>query len=187
VAGAVLTDIIPAEIMNVTIEASPPVTPTGGTDYVWQLPTLPPGVSGTIVITGIVDPNLTSDITITNTAEIHANTILDTQLDNNSSSVVTVAAEEAISGLMAFNDGPTPLGMTTTFTAVINSGTNVTYTWDFGDGSTGTGQNVTHLYDLPGTYMVTVTAVNSVSSSQAETIAVVIEPAYILYFPFVGD
>jgi uncharacterized repeat protein (TIGR01451 family) len=187
VAGAVLTDIIPAEIINVTIEASPPVTPTGGTDYVWQLPTLPPGASGTIVVTGIVDPNLTSETTITNTAEIHANTILDTQLDNNSSSVVTVAAEEAISGLIAFNDGPTPLGMTTTFTAVINSGTNVTYTWDFGDGSMATGPIANHVYASAGTYMVTVTAVNSVSSSQAETIAVVIEPAYILYFPFVGD
>ncbi|MFZ0545160.1 MAG: PKD domain-containing protein, partial [Candidatus Promineifilaceae bacterium] len=114
-----------------------------------------------------------------------SNTILDLQPDNNSSTVLTTAAEEAISGLMAFNDGPTQLGATTTFTAVISSGTNVSYTWDFGDGGMATGPIVSHVYSSAGTYTATVTAVNSVSSVQVETVAVVIEPVYILYFPIV--
>lgn len=185
VTGAVLTDIIPAEIVNVSFTADPPVTPTGGTDYVWQLPALPPGSSGTIVVTGIVDPNLTGEVTITNTADINADTILDTQPNNNSSTVVTTAAEEAIGGLMAFNDGPTQLGMTTTFTAVVSSGTNVSYTWDFGDGNTAMGPVVSHVYASTGSYTVTVTAVNSVSSAQAETVAVVEQATYTLYLPVI--
>jgi uncharacterized repeat protein (TIGR01451 family) len=58
VAGIVVTDIVPAEILSVTFSASPPVTATTGTDFVWQLPSLPPGASGTITLTGWVDPNL---------------------------------------------------------------------------------------------------------------------------------
>jgi hypothetical protein len=93
--------------------------------------------------------------------------------------------DEAISGLTAFNDGPTPLGMTTTFTAVISSGTNVSYTWDFGDGNTATGPVVTHVYDAVGTYTVTVTAVNSVSSAEAETVVEVIQSVFELFIPAV--
>jgi uncharacterized repeat protein (TIGR01451 family) len=187
VAGAVLTDIIPAQIVNVSFTASMPVTPTGGADYVWQLPLLAPGESGTITVTGLVDPNLTNVVTITNTAVINTNTVLDLQPDNNSSTVVTTATDEAISGLVATNDGPTQLGTSTTFTAVISSGTNVTYTWDFGDGNSATGPIANHVYGSAGTYTVTVTAVNSVSSVQVETIAIVIEAEFILYFPFVRD
>jgi uncharacterized repeat protein (TIGR01451 family) len=187
VSGAVLTDIIPAEIINLTVAASPPVTPTGGADFVWQLPTLAPGESGTIVVSGIVNPNLIGMVTFTNTAEIFADFILDTKPDNNTSSVMTEAIDQAIGGLMTFNDGPTPLGASTTFTAVIDSGTNATFTWDFGDGNIGTGPVVSHIYVSPGTYTVTVTAVNSVSSVQVETVVVVIEPIYILYVPIVVD
>jgi PKD repeat protein len=75
--------------------------------------------------------------------------------------------------------------MTTTFTAVVTGGTNISYTWDFGDGSTATGPVVNHVYASTGTYTVTVTAVNPVSSVQVETIVVVIQPDYILYIPIV--
>lgn len=107
--------------------------------------------------------------------------------DNNNCTIATTTTDEAIPGLVATNAGPTQLGASTTFTAVISSGTNVTYTWDFDDGSTASGPIVSHVYTSLGTYTVTVTAVNSVSAVQTETIAVVIEPGYILYFPIVLD
>jgi uncharacterized repeat protein (TIGR01451 family) len=185
VAGAVVTDIVPAEVVSATFTANPPVTATGGADFVWELPTLPPGASGTITLTGWVDPNLSGEVTITNTAVISTNTVLDIQPENNSSTVVTAAADQAISGLTIYHDGPTELGMTTTFTAVVTGGTNISYTWDFGDGSTATGPVVNHVYASTGTYTVTVTAVNPVSSVQVETIVVVIQPDYILYIPIV--
>jgi len=37
----------------------------------------------------------------------------------------------------------------------------VRWIWDFGDGSTGEGQIVTHVYDTPGTYTIHLTTINS--------------------------
>lgn len=42
--------------------------------------------------------------------------------------------------------------------------TGFTYSWDFGDGTTGIGDTVTHTYDSLGRYIVTLTASNSVSN-----------------------
>lgn len=70
------------------------------------------------------------------------------------------------------------------FTANITAGTNVTYTWDFGDGAvavsqstdqatpdanqqTGIGQTTSHTYTASGFYIVTVTATNSAGEKQA--------------------
>ncbi len=78
-------------------------------------------------------------------------------------------AQEPISGLTAVNDSPTVLGETTILTATVISGTNVTYDWDLGDGSTSAGPVVSHVYPDFGTYTATVTATNSVSQAQAST------------------
>ncbi len=50
--------------------------------------------------------------------------------------VTMTVEEEPIIGLQATNDSPTVLGNATTLTATIQTGTNVTFTWDFGDGTT---------------------------------------------------
>ncbi|MEW5986174.1 MAG: FG-GAP-like repeat-containing protein [Chloroflexota bacterium] len=85
--------------------------------------------------------------------------------------------DQAISGLTASNDGPTPLGEPTTLTASITGGTNVLYEWDFGDESSHAfGQVVGHTYTAAGLYTAVVTATNPVSSDTAETIVVVEEP-----------
>jgi PKD repeat protein len=47
-------------------------------------------------------------------------------------------------------------------------GDNLTYTWDFGDGATGDGAQVTHVYTTIGKYLVTLT-VNDNSGTRCDT------------------
>jgi PKD repeat protein len=47
-------------------------------------------------------------------------------------------------------------------------GDNLTYTWDFGDGATGDGAKVTHVYKTIGKYLVTLT-VNDNSGTSCDT------------------
>ncbi len=74
-----------------------------------------------------------------------------------------------IAGLTASNSGPTTFGSVTTLTATVSAGTNVTYTWAFGDGTMGSGAVVTHTYPAAGMYSAVVTATNSVSQLTAAT------------------
>ena len=89
-----------------------------------------------------------------------------------------------ISGLSAANDSPTLLGSATTLTATVNGGTNVSFTWDFGDGSGGVGASLTHTYPVPGIFTATVTATNS-TNSLTKTTLVSITPFYRNYLPLV--
>jgi branched-chain amino acid transport system substrate-binding protein len=72
-------------------------------------------------------------------------------------------------------DSVTDLGHTTTFTATIATGNDVTYTWAFGDGLTGSGQVVTHTYATSGAFTAVVTASNRMNSVTAQTAAIVRE------------
>ncbi len=81
-----------------------------------------------------------------------------------------------IEGLVATNDSPTNLGQPTTLTATITSGSNVTYTWNFGDGSSpvtgvegGSTTVVTHTYPAVGIYTAVVTASNPAGEVTATT------------------
>ena len=56
-----------------------------------------------------------------------------------------------ITGLTAVNNSPTALGSLTTLTATLSTGSKVSYSWDFGDGSMpGTGAAVSYTYPLTG-------------------------------------
>jgi PKD repeat protein len=100
--------------------------------------------------------------------------------------VVTIT-DVPIDGLAVTSSSPTPLGSATMFTATITAGTNVTYTWAFGDGTFGGGPLVSHTYPATGTYTVIVTATNSVSVMTA-TIEITITEApagLAVYLPIV--
>ncbi len=65
----------------------------------------------------------------------------------------------------------------------------ISYTWDFGDGSTGAGNPAVHTYTVPGLYTVTVTARNCLGFGQASAtyaVRVVPQPYKLLsaYTPF---
>lgn len=73
----------------------------------------------------------------------------------------TPTRDPRIGGLQISSDQPTMAGNPTTFLATISQGSDVTYIWDFGDGSTPVnGISVSHIYAIPGRYRVTVTASN---------------------------
>jgi CSLREA domain-containing protein len=93
---------------------------------------------------------------------------------------------DPIDGLAASNDGPTILGQPTTLMATVEDGTEVNYVWDFGDGTIGAGDVVTHTYTAVGTYTAVVTATNSVSTMTASTtVTVTPPPGRHVYLPVV--
>lgn len=61
--------------------------------------------------------------------------------------------------------------VTVNFSANVTGDTPITYSWDFGDGSTGTGATPSHTYTEPGTYTVTLTATNA-AGTDTRTITV---------------
>jgi PKD repeat protein len=58
-------------------------------------------------------------------------------------------------------------------TSGLPAGTPVQIEWDFGDGATATGATVTHTYDAPGTYTVTLTVTAPGQRSTLSTVATI--------------
>jgi PKD repeat protein len=83
----------------------------------------------------------------------------------------------AIRGLSAANSGATRLASATSFTATILDGSNVSYVWEFGDGTSGSGANASRTYGAVGSYTAVVTATNGVSEVVASTQVSVIDRA----------
>lgn len=82
---------------------------------------------------------------------------------------VTVVANAPISGLAANSSSPTYIGSPTWLTATVTAGSNIAYTWDFGDGTTGSGASTTHTYAALGVYTAVVTATNNFNTMVATT------------------
>src|SRR5207253_655066 len=90
-----------------------------------------------------------------------------------SSQTITVNAR--LSASISYSpSNPLPL-LPVTFTGSATGGTQpYSYSWDFGDGTTASGQTVSHSYLLPGSYVVTltITDANSQTSTTSRTIIV---------------
>ena len=84
------------------------------------------------------------------------------------SCTVTVEAPPAPAEIISVNASQTSFQVceptTVDFDANVQGDTPITYEWDFGDGSSGTGSEVSHTYTEPGTYTVTLTATNEAGS-----------------------
>ncbi|HYY92092.1 MAG TPA: PKD domain-containing protein [Candidatus Dormibacteraeota bacterium] len=67
-----------------------------------------------------------------------------------------------MSASFTFTPAPLTVNNTVTFSATVHGGTGpYIYSWDFGDGSTATGASPAHMYDVPGTYNITMTATDN--------------------------
>lgn len=86
----------------------------------------------------------------------------------------TGTKDSAMTGLKILSNTPIAHADLAFFGAMVQSGGQVTYQWDFGDHTTATGQLVNHIYTAPGNYTVRVTAQNSLGQvTQTQNIAVV--------------
>jgi uncharacterized repeat protein (TIGR01451 family) len=156
--------------MTTTLTAS--ITAGSGVSYTWDFGD---GDNGTGANTGHIyaAPGIyTATVTATNSV-------------STATAETTILVEEAISGLTATTDSPTELGSTTTLTASITAGSNVSYTWDFDDDATGSGPIVNHTYTQPGIYTVTVTATNAVSIEVATMTVTVEAPVFSIFMPVI--
>jgi len=116
------------------------------------------------------------------TADTHIAVVTATNSTNSVTTTTTVTVipggDTAITGLAAANDSPTTLGQATTLTATVSAGSNVSYTWAFGDGSTGSGAVVAHTYPVAENYTAVVTATNSANTVTATTGVTILPPTY---------
>ncbi len=175
IAGASEGIVGPVVYFTATVE---PVSTTLPIEYVWWASGHPP-ITETRGLTDTVGWAWETPGTyaITVTASNFGGSVSDTH--------VFSLTDQPIEGLTASNDSPTLLGEVTTLTGTITSGTNVIFTWDFGDDLNGSGGTITHTYTIPGVYTATVTATNSVGSLTETTLVSITTPIYPIYLPLV--
>jgi PKD repeat protein len=143
---------------TLTATLSPHLIPNA--PFTWTA-VITPNTTWTQVFTATIEPGYRGSVT---------STIEATTLEGPAGVfTATTTALIPISGLAAVNDSPTDLGSPTVFTATIATGDAVSYTWSFGDLTSGTGAVVTHIYSTPGIYTASVTASNAVGVFTATT------------------
>ncbi|MCE7987196.1 MAG: PKD domain-containing protein [Caldilinea sp. CFX5] len=146
-----------------------PLTATAPFTYIWQvgghaLVTRVSGRSDSLNVSWSVPSVQLVSVTVQNAV---SQQIITTQI---------IVQDVPIDQTHAMNSSPTPLGNATAFTATVNAGTNVTYEWNFGDGSTGVGAHQLHTYVAPGIYTATLTATNSSGNASTSTTVQIVSP-----------
>lgn len=156
-------------------------TSTGSpVDYLWTF-----GNSNTSILqnpsaTYIVPGTYTVSLKVTNPGgtdtktQVAYITVYASPTANFSATPLTGCAPLAVS----FTDGSTP-----------GSGAINIWSWDFGNGQTGSAKNPTCTYSLPGTYTVTLSVkdVNGCENSITKTAYIVVTPAFTANFTAVGN
>jgi subtilisin family serine protease len=93
---------------------------------------------------------------------------------------LTVTADcQPITDLSMDITGTFRVGDVLTFTASASGTLPITYTWNFGDGSIATGEQVTHSFESVGVYFVWLTVENACSGSEISDWVTIYEPRHI--------
>ena len=130
--------------------------------------------------TGFVTINLYNHYSFTKTVETNWNLASLTSNDASATPMAEFFTTNPLStSFVSSPSSPIP-GQSVTFTASASGGTApYTFSWSFGDGSSATGNPVTHAYSASGSYTVTVTTTDSASHT-----AVVSNNVVVLTFDF---
>ena len=103
--SVIITDVVPYTVTNPAyISSGAVITPTGGSDYVWDVGELLPMAGGTITITGVIEPAATGDTTLTNRATIGSATTDPAGGNNENSATNTVDAEPPVRPILRAPD-----------------------------------------------------------------------------------
>jgi hypothetical protein len=107
-----------------------------------------------------------------------------------SDAVSIIVNDVPVSGLAVTTNSPTTIGQITTFTATAQ-GSNLVYTWNFGDGSpviSGSSPTITHTYPaIAATYTAVVTATNGSNSQQVSFSVQIRSSEVYIYLPLVQN
>jgi PKD repeat protein len=111
------------------------------------------------------------EYTVTFTASNEANSASETL-------TVSVVPPPAPAAIATINATPSPAeaGQRVRFSSNVRGDTPLEYTWNFGDGASGSGSAPTHTYEEAGTYRVTLTAANEVGED-SRSLTLEVEPA----------
>jgi|GEM_PF-503812 len=177
--GVVITDAIPAGLTFVSsIPSQGSYVSNPGT---WTIGAMALNASVTLTIVDKVQVG-TSGQNIVNTATVTGNNNIDPVPANNTSSVTVVPLPcpfPVITSLPMATPNPSLQGLPVTFTDVAADPENrpLTYSWNFGDGTTGTGSTVVHAFALPGVFTVTLTVTNDCGNQVVATLVQTVQPA----------
>jgi PKD repeat protein/uncharacterized protein YegL len=174
IAGLTASNSSPTIVGNLTFLAAA-TTSGSNVQYTWAFGDGSYGNGANPTHTYPAVGNYTAIVTATNTN----NTL--------SASTLVQVIDVAVSGLAAANDSPTILGNTTNLIATVSGGTNIQYTWAFGDGSYGSGASPSHVYPAVGNYTAIVTATNSNNSQSASTLVTIESGITYVYLPLLSS
>ncbi|MEI6236406.1 MAG: PKD domain-containing protein [Planctomycetota bacterium] len=149
------------------------ITATGSDPMTFDASGLPNGltfsgalISGTPTVTGVFDIMMTASNYAGSTSKI-LKLVVSKAVGINHAPVFTSSPKASV------NPATTATPITLTVSATDEDGDNVDYSWDFGDGTTGTGASVTKNYSAPGAYVVNV-VVSDGHMSDTQSIILVI-------------
>src|SRR5436309_2750679 len=92
------------------------------------------------------------------------------QTASSQQSVSVSSPPPALTASFTYNPSSPQVGQTVSFSGLASGGTSpYSYSWSFGDGSTGSGSSVTHAYSSAGSYSVVLTVKDSSSPQQTVT------------------
>jgi CubicO group peptidase (beta-lactamase class C family) len=141
----------------------------------------PSVLSGTLTFSG-------DAVTTTSTSSIGTYTILPGSLTSNNYAITFLSGTLTISAMPSFPimtsaptaaPNPAQVSQAVSFFAAAteSNGDPLSYDWDFGDGSAGSGPSVTHAYAAEGSFTASVTVTNGHGGSVGSFVVVAVTPA----------